>query len=295
MASHHAEHSSILGFLQQFLVVGHLYTFISAEAQLSAHLLIDANVKFSHVNVVNNLGILAHGSLHLLFRGAVDIVVSLHTDTVNRYTGSLHVLHHLIDTVALCRIAFIIVVIEQQRVRVGFTGILECFADKLVVATNLIECALAQRLFPATAVGYALVEHVPGINYILVAVHYGMYMFAHTFKENFLLYQFMLLVIEHPLAHLVVPHQGMSTQFYAVLSTEIGNAVSAFPCPFALLRVYHGGFHVVFSRYTAELLLYQCALFLVRDIALVYSYANKEIILVSFFQAPFAILRICAG
>ena len=215
MTAHDTEQGCVLCFLQQLLIVGNLHALVSAEPQLSTHLLIYADVQFRYVNVVHNLSIFANGSLHFFFRRAIDVVVSLHTYTVDGYTGSLHVLDHLVDAVALHGVTFVIVVIEQQRLGVSFACKLKSLANKLVVAANLVEGTLAQRLVlcirSSAAISNTLVEDIPAVHHILITVHHCMDMFAHTLVKNLFCYQIVFLVIEHPVAHLVMPHQGVST------------------------------------------------------------------------------------
>ena len=53
-------------------------------------------------------------------------------------TQQFHGLYHVIDTLALYWITFIVVIIEQQCFRISLTSILECLSDEFITS-NLIE------------------------------------------------------------------------------------------------------------------------------------------------------------
>ena len=121
------------------------------------------------------------GLLKLLLAGEVDVVVTLHADTVDRHAGVLHLLHHVIDALALAIVHTTVVIVEQQTIGIGFACKLECLGNELVAAElEVTALAVGTRLLTATSptgatvVGHSLVHHVPSVDYVLVAVHHGM-------------------------------------------------------------------------------------------------------------------------
>ena len=134
MLAEELEKSGILVFLQNLQVVRESPLLATTELQLAALLVIGANVKFGKMDVVDDSGILLNGSLNLLHARAIDIVVPLHTDSVNWHAGILHLLHHVVNAVALSRMRCAIVIIEKQRVRVGLASELEGLSNELIAA-----------------------------------------------------------------------------------------------------------------------------------------------------------------
>ena len=136
MFAENLEEFSILVFVQCSEVLRHFSILTTVELQLSTHLTIDADVQLCEVDLVYDCGILFDGSLNIFHARTVDVVVALHTNTVDWHTGILHLLNHIEDTVALCRIGSVIVIVEKKYVRVCLACKLECLSDELV-ATQL--------------------------------------------------------------------------------------------------------------------------------------------------------------
>ena len=232
---------------------------------------------------------------------AYYVVVALHADAVHGHAVGLHGADHLTDAVALHGVALVVVVVEEQRVGIRLTGEDEGLADELVAAAYLIEGGFAQRLVlavgtdAAAAVGNAFVEHIPGIDHVLIAVDHGVDVLPHALVEHLFADQLVVLVVEHPVAHLVVPHQAVSAQLDAVLTAEVGHTVGALPGPFAFSRMHGGRLHVVLGRDAAELLFHQSALGLVRDVATVDGHADEEIVAVGLLEALRITLRTGPG
>ena len=105
--------------------------------------------------------------------------MSLHTDTVDGYTLGLHLLHHVVDAVALVRIDGAVVVVEQQGLRVSLTGILESLLDELVTAET-VHGALTIGVSGVGIVADGLVHHIPAVNDILVTGDDRLDMILHT-------------------------------------------------------------------------------------------------------------------
>jgi hypothetical protein len=115
-----------------------------------------------------------------------------------------------------------------------------------------------------------------------------MNMLPHAFKQHLLAHQVVLPVIEHPVTHLIVPHQGMPAQPDTVLPAESRYAVGSIPGPHTVPGMNGNGLHVVFGSHAAELPLYQVALERVRDIALINRDTYKKVFSVCVFQSlPF--------
>ena len=104
------------------------------EAELSTHLRIDTDIQLSDVDMLDNLLVKVEGIVHFLLGRTVDVIVSLHTDTVDGYSSLLHGFHHVEDALALHRIALVIVVVEKQCLRVSLVGKLESLGDELITA-----------------------------------------------------------------------------------------------------------------------------------------------------------------
>ena len=109
----------------------------------------------------------------------IDIVMSLHANTINGHTFFLHGFHHIIDAIAFSRISSIIVIVEKEYIRIGLTGINKGFLNKLVTS-NLIKRGIAIRTWvfshassatlPAT-IGDCFIHNVPRIYHVFVAFH----------------------------------------------------------------------------------------------------------------------------
>ena len=67
--------------------------------------------------------------------------MSLHADTIDGHSLGLHLLNHVVDTIALVGINGAVIIIEQQSLRVGLMSILESLLDKLIT-TQTIHSAL---------------------------------------------------------------------------------------------------------------------------------------------------------
>ena len=256
IATKGAEERVVLVFVQSAHIRLDLHT-LATELQLTAHLLIGADVEFGDVDVVDYRGIEFDGCCDVLHRRAIHVVVSLHTDAVDGHTCLLHLLHHVVDALALAGVAFIVVVVEEQGVGVGFTGKLESLGNEFVTA-QFIKLRLTIRigsLAPTTwttVVRHRLVHHVPAIYHVLVAVDYGVDVFANQLIEHFLLHGVAFLVLQHPVGELVVPHQAVSTHLYAVTTAEVGNRIGLSPIPYAGCWMYRYGLHSVLAGHAVE-------------------------------------------
>ena len=219
--------------------------------------------------------------------------MALHADAMDGHTLVQHLLHHVIDAIALSRVTLVIVIIEQQCVGVGLMGIFESLGDKLV-ATQLVVARLTIRIArlplavhhtSAGIVADGFVHHVPAVYHVLIAVHHRMDMFAQTLVENLLLDGTSFLVLKHPVGKLRVPAQAVSAQLDAVLTAEIGNLVCLLKIPDALLGMEHTGFHVVLSSDAVKLTQCQRLLVLIGHITLVQGDAYHKIVLIGIFQS----------
>ena len=165
------------------------------------------------MDVLHQFLIFRDGSVDVLLRGTIDIVMTLHTDTVDGYTSILHLLHHIIYTVALARVALVVVVVEQQGVGSGLTGKLESLGNKLVT-TELVVTAVtirtgslttaseAAKATKTTTIGDGFVHDIPAINDVLVTIDNGVDVIAQTLIEYLLLDGLTFLVGKHPVGKL---------------------------------------------------------------------------------------------
>ena len=183
---------------------------------------------------IDDLAETIDGLLNSFLIGEVDVVVTLHADTVDGHTSVLHLLYHLIDTLALALVHAAVVVVDQHTCGISLAGKFECLGDELV-ATELEVLALtigagsrstwAEPTEHHVVVGHSFVDHIPSIDHILIAVYHRVDMFAQTLVEHFLLDGLTLLVGEHPVGKLRVPAETVTTHLDAVLATEVGDAV----------------------------------------------------------------------
>ena len=137
--------------------------------------------------------------------------MSLHTNTMDGHTSVLHLLYHIINTVALARIALIIVVVEQQSIGISLVGKFESFGNKLV-ATEFIMTALAVGIgslswtspstTKTTTVRDGLVHYIPCIDDIFITIYNRMDVFTQTLIEHLLLDVTTFLVSKHPIGEL---------------------------------------------------------------------------------------------
>ena len=160
---------------------------------------------------IDNLAETAYSLLKLCLIREIDVIVSLHTDTVDGHTCILHLLHHIIDTLALTLIYTAVIVVDKNTCRISLTRKLECLCDKLITA-ELEMTALAigagrnhlaiNKFERTTIICHCLVYHIPSINHILIAVYYRVDMLTQTLVEHFLLYWLAFLIGKHPVSKL---------------------------------------------------------------------------------------------
>ena len=209
------EDAVVLVILQCLEIGSHGFGLTTREHQLSTALGIRTQVELCNVDVLHQFAELCDGQVELILIGEVDVVVTLHTDTVDGHTSVLHLLHHVIDTLTLARIDAAIVVVEQQRVGVGLTCKLESLSDELITAElEMTALAIGAGLTSrpgATVVGHGFVHHVPSIDHILITVYHREDMLAQTLVENFLGNGLAFFVGKHPVSKLRVPAEAVTT------------------------------------------------------------------------------------
>ena len=259
---------------------------LTTELQTTTHLLVDTDVELSDMDVLHDSLEQCDGRVETSLRGIIDVIVGLHTDTVDRNTLSLHLLHHVIDTVTLVRINGAIVVVEQQRLGVSLVSILESLLDELITAKT-VHSALAIRIGSVRIVTHSLVHHVPAVHHILVTSNDSLDMVLHTSIELLL----GCTLGSHPTTDLRVPHQCVTTQLDTVSTSEISDAVGILPVELTLTWFCGFRLHVVLSCNAVELLLDQSDLLGVSNIALINGNTNHEIVLIDVFQSFCRTLR----
>ena len=145
MLTENLEDTAVLVGQQGIHITSNRLVLTAREAQLTTHLGIHTDVELSDMNMLHQLRVLGDSCIDILLRRTIDIIVPLHTDTMNGYTSILHLLDHVVDAVTLARVALVIVVIEQQRIGVSLMGKLESLGNKLITA-KLIVTALTIRV-----------------------------------------------------------------------------------------------------------------------------------------------------
>ena len=189
--------------------------------------------------------------------------MSLHTDTVDGSAHLLHLLHHIIYTVALGRLGSVIIVVEKLYGRVGLAGKLEHLDNELLAAEiNHLGLAIRTRFFlhpwrtASVAIGNGLVEHIPCIHNILIAVDHSVDMVAQALIEHFLAYRLSLFVGKHPVGKLAMPCQTVSAHLHSVGPTPVGNTVGTAEVPHSLLGMYLTWLHGILGSHAVEVLLH---------------------------------------
>ena len=287
MLAEDLEDTVVLVFLQGCDIGRLRFGFTAGEHQLTTTFGVGTQVEFSDVDVFHELRETADGFVELLLVGEIDVIVSLHTDTIDGHTSVLHLLYHIIDTFALAGIHGAVIVVEQLYIRISLTGKLESLGDELV-ATKLESSALAIgagiRTEHHVIIGNGLVHHVPGIDDVLVTGYYCMDMVAQTLVEHFFLHRLAFLVLEHPVGKLCMPAEVMSTELDAVLAAEVCDAIGSAEVPYAFCRVHLAYLHVVLGSDAVELLLDKGNLLRDLDVVLVDGYSNGEVVLIGIFH-----------
>ena len=203
MLTEHSEQTCVLVLLQCSDIWSLRLCLTSREAQLTTTLCVCTQVELCDVYVLHYLLEAHDGLLQLSLVGEVDVVMPLHADTVDGHARILHLLHHIIDTLALTLVYTAVVVVDKDTCGISLTGKLEGLCDELIT-TELEVLALAIWVSESckTVIGHCLVHYVPGIDYILIAVDDSVDMLAQTLVEHLLLHRLALLVGKHPVGKL---------------------------------------------------------------------------------------------
>ena len=218
MLAKHFKQASILIFLKRFDYLTDVAA-ITAEVELSSHFLIGTNIQLGNMDMSHYRRVFCQGSIYIFHARTVDIVMSLHADTINGHTFFLHGFHHIIDAVALSGIGSIIVIVEKQHVRVGLTGIDKGFLNKLVTG-YLIKGGIAIRAWllshasPATlpsTIGDSFVHHIPRIYHIFITLHDGCDVMLHILEQFLFRHKIAFFILIHPFSYLGMPHQAVPT------------------------------------------------------------------------------------
>ena len=161
-------------------------------------------------------------------------------------------------------------------------SIFECLVDEFLTC-DLIHRRVAEfRLAgPYGAVSYCLINDIPCINDVFVTVYDCLDVMFHVGIELLLGKQVTFFVLIDPGTYLRVPHKAVATQLDAVLAAEVGNLVGILPVEFTFTRFSRLGFHVVLSSDAVELPLDESDLLRGRNVPLIYSHSNHEVVFVS--------------
>ena len=126
-----AEYASVLVGKMLLNGVGYIHTF-TTESELSTHFLIHTDIELCYMDMLYDGLVKSNGIVHLFLCRTIYIIVSLHSDTVDRNTSIFHLLYHIEDAFALHGVAFVVIVVEEQCLRIGLTCKLESLCDKLI-------------------------------------------------------------------------------------------------------------------------------------------------------------------
>ena len=140
--------------------------------------------------------------------GPVDVVMSLHSQPVYRHVLPVHLPYHSGDAVALGGIHSTVVVVEEQGIGVGLVGKDERLGDELIAAKPVVAGLAVGTGDVSRPVGNGFIDHIPGIDNVLVAVDHGMDVLAQPFVEDLLGYFPAKRVGKHPVGKLIVPAQA---------------------------------------------------------------------------------------
>ena len=100
MFAENLEETCVLVLLKQFYCLTDVAG-LAAEVEMSSHFLVGANVQLGDMDVLHYCRVFRQGGIYIFHTWAVDVVMPLHTDTVDGYTFFFHGLHHVVDAVAL--------------------------------------------------------------------------------------------------------------------------------------------------------------------------------------------------
>ncbi len=229
--------------------------------------------------------------------------MSLHANTMNRNTLFLQVLHHVVDAFTLARVALIIIVVEEQSLRISLMCKLKSIADESIFSakflnTVLIVNRLTERRLSRTTtesrtllIGHSLIDDIPAVNDVLISIYNGSNMILETSEEDLFLNKVTLLVIEHPVSTLAMPQEVVTTHLDAILTAEIGDRVSPTPSPLTFCRVSFDWFHSIFASYTVVLFEYELLL-IWSQVTDIERYTYLEVVLVCVLQTVSLFLRI---
>src|SRR5574344_1274861 len=156
---------------------------VAAELQMTTHLLVTTDIKFCKLNTFPKFSIFLYCSIYILHTWLIDVIVTLHTDTCDRYTCVLHLLNHVVYPIAFTRVGSIIVIIVKDSFWISFMSIFKSFSYKLITC-NLVEKRLAVWVFSLIIICHSFVNNIPAIDNVPVTVDDSMDMFFHPFEKH---------------------------------------------------------------------------------------------------------------
>ena len=255
---------------------------------MSSHFLVGANVQLGDMDVLHYCRVFRQGGIYIFHTWAVDVVMPLHTDTVDGYTFFFHGLHHVVDAVALLGIGGIVIIIEKEYVGVGLASVDKGFLDEFI-ACYLIEgrVAVGAGLLShdrPSAVGNCFIHYIPCVYHVFVTFHNSCDVVFHVLEQFFFGYKISFFILIHPFPYLCMPHQAVPAKFDSVAAAEVGDFVGVFPVELSV-----GGFgglrlHVVLGRNAVEVFFDDGNLFGICDVLHVDSHTDREVILVGILQ-----------
>ena len=276
--------------LHRYEVSRSLTCLTTRELQLTTHFLIQTDVKLSNLDVLHQFRILLDSLFHLRLVWSVRVVVTLHTNTCDWHTCILHLLHHVVDAITLSRLESIVVIINEDSVRICLMSELESLSNELITTESvstaltirvLLTAKTAETTAATAAIRHGFVHNVPSIHNILIAVHHSVDVLTKTLVEHFLGHFLTVLVGKHPVAELRVPTKAVTTHLDTVLTAEVSDSICILPSPLTLSWMNRDRLHVVLSRHTVVILLNNLHRLRVVDVTHVHCNTHGEVTLVS--------------
>ena len=211
------------------------------------------------MDIINHLRIKLDSLSELILRRRKGIIMSLHSDSGDGYSLSLHAFNHIINAVTLRRVGLIIIIVEKQCFGICLMSIFKSLLYELVPCNLIIE-RLTIRNFCFRIIRHRFVHYVPGIDNILISIYNRMDMLSHSLKQYLLGNQISLFIMEHPVRSLGMPDKAMTAKSYFISTGKVGYLISALPVPLSFHRLRRLRFHIVLCSDTVKVGSNQCHL-----------------------------------
>ncbi|MPM57752.1 hypothetical protein SDC9_104575 [bioreactor metagenome] len=112
MLTKNTEQTRILIFLKCFHYRTDITSF-PAKVKLTSHLLVGTNVQLGNMDMLHYRRILCQCGIHIFHTRTIDIIMSLHTNTIDGHALFFHGFNHVVNTVSLSWVRRIIIVVKE--------------------------------------------------------------------------------------------------------------------------------------------------------------------------------------